>query len=77
LTAGFDFVGFQFVKRKRPSSGKHTIYIFPAQSAQQTIRNRLQYLTSRRAPISPKAFVELGNPVLTGGSTPHKRQDKL
>jgi RNA-directed DNA polymerase len=66
LTTGFDFVGFQFVKRKSPSSGKNTIYIFPAKSAQQTIRNRLKYLTSRRAPIRPKEFVEMVNPVLTG-----------
>jgi group II intron reverse transcriptase/maturase len=66
LTAGFDFVGFQFVKRKSPSSGKNTIYIFPAKSAQQTIRNRLKYLTSRRAPISPQEFVAMVNPLVTG-----------
>jgi RNA-directed DNA polymerase len=66
LTDGFDFVGFNFVKRKSPSSGKNTIYLFPAKSAQQKIRNRLKYLTSRRAPISPKAFVEMVNPMVTG-----------
>ncbi|MFQ5745554.1 MAG: group II intron reverse transcriptase/maturase, partial [Acidobacteriota bacterium] len=48
LTDGFDFIGFNFVKRKSPSSGKNTIYIFPAKAAQQKIRNRLKYLTSRR-----------------------------
>jgi RNA-directed DNA polymerase len=63
---GFDFIGFHFVKRKSPSSGKHTIYTFPAKSAQQKIRNRLKYLTSRRAPITPKEFVEMVNPIMTG-----------
>ena len=63
---GFDFIGFQFVKRKSPSSGKNTIYLFPAKSAQQKIRNRLKYLTSRRAPISPKEFVEMVNPIVLG-----------
>ena len=66
LTEGFDFIGFNFVKRKSPTTGKNTIYIFPAQSAQQKIRNRLKYLTSRRAPISPKEFVELVRPVVMG-----------
>jgi len=66
LTDGFDFIGFNFVKRKSPSSGKNTVYIFPAKSAQQKIRNRLKYLTSRRAPINPKEFVEMVNPIVTG-----------
>jgi RNA-directed DNA polymerase len=48
LTDGFAFIGFELVKRKRPRSGKSTIYVFPAKSAPQKIRNRLQYLTSRR-----------------------------
>ena len=65
-TEGFDFIGFNCVKRKSPSSGKNTIYMFPAKSAQQKIRNRLKYLTSRRAPISPKEFVEMVNPIVTG-----------
>ena len=43
VTDGFDFLGFNFVKRKSPRSGKHAIYIFPAKSAQQKIRNRLKY----------------------------------
>src|SRR6266516_6382661 len=38
LTEGFDFLGVQFVKRKSPTSGKNTIYLFPAKSAQQAIR---------------------------------------
>ena len=66
VTDGFDFIGFNFVKRRSPRSGKNAIYIFPAKSAQQKIRNRLKYITSRRAPISPKAFVEMVNPIVTG-----------
>jgi group II intron reverse transcriptase/maturase len=66
LTEGFDFLGIQFVKRKSPTRGKNTIYLFPAKSAQQMIRNKLKYLTSRRAPISPQEFVEKVNPLMTG-----------
>jgi hypothetical protein len=66
LTDGFDFIGYHFVKRPSPSSGKNTIYLFPAKSAQQKIRNRVKYLTSRRAPISPKEFVDMVNPIVTG-----------
>ena len=66
VTDGFDFIGFNFVKRKSPRSGKNAIYIFPAKSAQQKIRNRLKYITSRRAPISPQEFVEMVNPIVTG-----------
>jgi RNA-directed DNA polymerase len=40
--------------------------LFPAKSAQQTIRNKLKYLTSRRAPISPQDFMALVNPLMTG-----------
>lgn len=66
LTNGFDFIGFNFVKRKSPTTGKNTIYIFPAKSAQQKIRNRLKYLTSRRAPIKPKEYIDLVKPVILG-----------
>lgn len=66
LTDGFDFIGFNFVKRKSPTSGKNTIYIFPAKSSQQKIRSRLKYLTSRRAPVSPQEFVELVNITVVG-----------
>lgn len=65
-TEGFDFLGVQCVKRKSPTSGKNTIYLFPAKSAQQKIRNKLKYLTARRAPISPQEFVEKVNPLVTG-----------
>jgi RNA-directed DNA polymerase len=66
LTDGFDLIGYQFVKRPSPKTGKNTIYIFPAKRAQQKVRNRLKFLTSRRAPISPQEFTELVNPVVRG-----------
>lgn len=66
LTDGFDFIGFHFVKRKSPKSGKNTIYTFPAKHAQQAIRNRLRFLTSRRAPVSPKEYIDLVKPVVMG-----------
>jgi Group II intron, maturase-specific domain len=66
LTDGCDFLGFQCVKRKSPRSGKNTISLFPAQSAQQKMRNRLKYLTSSRAPIRPQAFVDMVNPIVLG-----------
>jgi group II intron reverse transcriptase/maturase len=66
VTDGFDCIGFNLVKRQSPRSGKQAIDIFPAQSAQQKMRNRLQYLTSRRAPITPKAFVAMVHPIVTG-----------
>jgi hypothetical protein len=67
LTEGFDCLGLQFVKRQSPTSGKSTIYLFPAKSAQQAIRNKLKYRTSRRAPISPPEFMAKVNPLMTGG----------
>lgn len=66
LTEGFDFIGFNFVKRKSPKSGRNTIYIFPSKQTQQNIRNKLKYLTSRRAPIKPKEFTELVKPIVLG-----------
>src|SRR3990167_943462 len=59
LMDGFNFIGFNFVKRKSPTTGRNTIYIFPSKQAQQSIRNRLKYLMSRRAPIKPKEFTTL------------------
>ena len=33
ITDGFDFIGFNFVKRKSQISGKSIIYIFPSKMA--------------------------------------------
>lgn len=66
LTDGFDFVGFNFIKRKSPTSGKKTIYIFPARSSEQKIRNSIKYKTSWKAPIQPEKFVEQINTMVRG-----------
>lgn len=66
---GCDCIGFQVVKRQSPRSGKNTISLLPAKSAQQKIRTRRKSLTSRRAPSSPKACGAMGNPSVTGGNS--------
>jgi Reverse transcriptase (RNA-dependent DNA polymerase) len=48
LTEGFDFIGFEFVKRRSPSSGKPNIYIHPSKSSQRNIRRRIKSFTKRR-----------------------------
>ena len=66
LTEGFDFIGFQFVKRRSPKSGKWSIYIFPSKVAQRNIRRRIKYFTKRRAPMTPVEFVEQVNQTVRG-----------
>src|SRR5437763_4704066 len=66
LIEGFDFIGFQFVKRRSPNSGKQNIYIFPSKAAQRNIRRRIKYCTKRRAPIRPAEFVEQVNQTVRG-----------
>ncbi|MCX7342774.1 MAG: reverse transcriptase domain-containing protein [Proteobacteria bacterium] len=66
LTDGFDFIGFHFVKRKSLKSGKDSMYIFPSKRTQQAIRNKLKYLTSRRAPITPPPPPPKVRPVVMG-----------
>ena len=66
ITDGFDFIGFRFVKRKSLRSSKDNIYVFPSKRAQQAIRNKLRYVTSRRAPIKPEEFIESIRPVVMG-----------
>lgn len=65
-TEGVDFRGFQCGKRQSPTSGKNPLSLFPAKSAQPKMRNQRKYLTARRAPSSPQACVEKGNPRVTG-----------
>ncbi len=66
LTEGFDFLGFQFVKRVSPSTGKPRIYIFPSKTAQRNIRRQIKTFTKRRAPILPSEFVCQVNKVVLG-----------
>jgi group II intron reverse transcriptase/maturase len=66
LTEGFDFIGFQFVKRRSPKTGKWNIYIFPSKGAQRNIRRRIKYFTKRRAAITPAEFVGQVNRTVWG-----------
>lgn len=66
LTEGFDFIGFQFVKRRSPKIGKPCIYIFPSKGSQRNIRRRIKYFTKRRAAITPAEFVEQVNQTVRG-----------
>jgi group II intron reverse transcriptase/maturase len=66
LRDGFNFIGFNFIKRKSPTNGKSRIYISPTKKSQQAIRNKLKYLTSRRAPIKPEEFIAEVKPVIMG-----------
>jgi len=66
LTEGFDFLGFHFVKRRSPTSGKYAIYIFPSKAAQCRVRWRIKTFTKRRAPIAPQDFVQQVNQVVRG-----------
>jgi group II intron reverse transcriptase/maturase len=66
LTEGFDFIGFEFVKRRSPNSGKLSIYIHPSKSSQRNIRRRIKSFTKRRAPIRPAEFVKEVNQTVRG-----------
>ena len=66
LTEGFNFVGFHFVKRRSPNTGKWTIYIFPSKESQRNIRRRIKYFTKRRAPVQPEEFIRNINQVVRG-----------
>ena len=66
LSEGFNFIGFEFVKRRSPSSGKKRIYIFPSKRSQRNIRNKIRSFTRRRAPIQPSEFVRQINRAVLG-----------
>ena len=66
LSEGFNFIGFEFVKRRSPSSGKKRIYIFPSKRSQRNIRNKIRSFTRRRAPIQPSEFVRQINQAVLG-----------
>jgi group II intron reverse transcriptase/maturase len=66
LTEGFNFIGFQFVKRRSPNTGKQVIYIFPRKKSEAALRHRIKYMTSRRAPITEQTFVEQINQNVRG-----------
>jgi group II intron reverse transcriptase/maturase len=66
LTEGFDFLGFQLVRRTSPKSGKKVIYVFPSKDSQRRIRRQIKLFTRRRAPIPPEEFVGQINLVVRG-----------
>ena len=66
LTEGFNFLGFQFIKRRSPTTGKNCIYIFPRKESEKALRHRIKYLTNRRAPITEKQFLEQVNQNVRG-----------
>ena len=66
LTDGFDFIGFEFVKRRSPTSDKSSIYIFPSKPSQRHLRRRIKFFTKRRAPVSPDQFVQQINQTARG-----------
>lgn len=72
LTDGFDFIGFHFVKRRSPNTGKWTIYIQPSKSGQRSLRRRIKYFTKRRAPIPPDEFIGLINQTVRGWANYHR-----
>jgi hypothetical protein len=67
LTAGSALLGFTFVKRRSPTSGKRAISIFPRQAAQRCVRRRIKAFTKRRAPMAPQEFVQQVQQVGRGG----------
>ena len=66
LADGSDFLGYHFVKRRSPTSGKRHIYIFPSKDAERKIRGRVKYLTNRRVQITPADFVKQVNEAVLG-----------
>jgi RNA-directed DNA polymerase len=66
LTEGFDFIGFEFVKRRSPTSGKPCIYTLPSKTSQRKIRRQIKSFTKRRAPIQPAEFVKQVNQTVRG-----------
>ena len=66
LTEGFDFIGFEFVKRRSPKSGKPCIYTHPSKTSQRNIRRQIKSFTKRRAPILPAEFVTQVNQTVRG-----------
>jgi group II intron reverse transcriptase/maturase len=66
LTDGFDFIGFEFVKRRSPTNGKSIIYIFPSKASQRNVRRRIKFFTKQRAPVAPDEFVRQINQTVRG-----------
>jgi group II intron reverse transcriptase/maturase len=63
---GFDFIGFEFVKRRSPTHGRSVIYLFPSKDSQKEIRSRIRKETHRKAPLLPKDLLEKVNRLVRG-----------
>jgi hypothetical protein len=72
IQEGFDFIGFEFIKRKSPNTGKPVVYIFPSLSSQKSIRQRIRRISSRRAQIKPAVFIRNMNLVVGGWTNYHR-----
>ncbi len=63
---GFDFLSFHFVRRRSPTTGRRSFYIFPAKDSQKRVRENVRSFTHRRAPVEPEEFIERINEAVRG-----------
>jgi len=66
VEAGFDFLSFHFVRRRSPTTGRRSFYIFPSKDSQKRVRENLRSFTHRRAPVKPDEFIERINEAVRG-----------
>jgi len=66
LTEGFNFIGYHFVKRRSPNTGKWVNYIFTGKEALRSICSRIKYFNKRRAPMPTDEFVGKINQAVRG-----------
>lgn len=63
---GFDFLSFHFVRRRSPTTGRRSFYIFPSKDSQKRVRENIRSFTHRRAPVEPEAFIGRINEAVRG-----------
>jgi RNA-directed DNA polymerase len=63
---GFDFLSFHFVRRRSPTTGRRSFYIFPSKDSQKRIRANIRSFTHRRAPVKPAELIERINQTTRG-----------
>lgn len=63
---GFDFLSFHFVRRRSPTTGRRSFYIFPSKDSQKRVRENIRSFTHRRAPLEPEAFIGRINEAVRG-----------
>lgn len=63
---GFDFLSFHFVRRRSPTTGRRSFYIFPSKESQKRIRENIRSFTHRRAPVKPEELIERINQTTRG-----------